>query len=148
MRTMLKICMGDGMHLFACIPDLLCDVERSTCSPHYPGNVQDVLISILLFITVFLWLANLVRDRRLLWSLSFVWLTGFLSLWACQLAYYVWLLIVQMKVVGNNLLNVCKIVYKLSCPENNDQLFLEEELLGRWSRRQMNHMECKSVLNF
>ena len=44
------------------------------------------------------------------------------------------LVCLQMKVVGNNLLNVCKILYKLSRPESNDQLFLDEELLGMLAR--------------
>lgn len=38
-------------------------------------------------------------------------------------------LILAMKVTGNNLTNVCMVVYKVAKTEKNDQLFLEEDIL-------------------
>ncbi|KAL9969241.1 hypothetical protein ACROYT_G021436 [Oculina patagonica] len=38
-------------------------------------------------------------------------------------------LILSMKVTGNNLTNVCMIVYRVAKTEKNDQLFLEEDIL-------------------
>lgn len=36
-----------------------------------------------------------------------------------------------MKVTGNNLTNVCMVVYRVAKTEKNDQLFLEEDILGK-----------------
>ena len=36
----------------------------------------------------------------------------------------------QLKVGGNNLLNVCKLVFKISRNEKNDPFFLEENILS------------------
>ena len=36
-----------------------------------------------------------------------------------------------MKVTGNNLTNVCMVVYKVAKTEKNDQLFLEEDILSK-----------------
>lgn len=41
------------------------------------------------------------------------------------------LLILQMKVTGNNLTNICMVVYKVAKTEQNDQLFLEENILSK-----------------
>ncbi|XP_067050151.1 armadillo repeat-containing protein 2-like [Acropora muricata] len=38
-------------------------------------------------------------------------------------------LILSMKVTGNNLTNICMVVYKVAKTEQNDQLFLEENIL-------------------
>ena len=37
----------------------------------------------------------------------------------------------QLKVGGNNLLNVCKLVFKVSRNEKNDSYFLEEDILSK-----------------
>ena len=42
------------------------------------------------------------------------------------------LLILQMKVTGNNLTNICMVVYKVAKTEQNDQLFLEENILSKF----------------
>lgn len=39
-------------------------------------------------------------------------------------------LILSMKVTGNNLTNICMVVYRVAKTEENDQLFLEENILG------------------
>ena len=39
-------------------------------------------------------------------------------------------LLLQMKVTGNNLTNICMVVYRVAKTEENDQLFLEENILG------------------
>ena len=36
-----------------------------------------------------------------------------------------------MKVTGNNLTNICMVVYKVAKTEQNDQLFLEENILSK-----------------
>ena len=36
-----------------------------------------------------------------------------------------------MKVTGNNLTNVCMMVYRVAKTEKNDQLFLEEDILSK-----------------
>ena len=38
--------------------------------------------------------------------------------------------ILQMKVTGNNLTNICMVVYRVAKTEKNDQLFLEEDILS------------------
>ncbi|XP_015772193.1 PREDICTED: armadillo repeat-containing protein 2-like [Acropora digitifera] len=40
-------------------------------------------------------------------------------------------LILSMKVTGNNLTNICMVVYKVAKTEQNDQLFLEENILSK-----------------
>ena len=39
-------------------------------------------------------------------------------------------LLIQMNVTGNNLLNVCKLVFSLSREETNDELFIKEDIAG------------------
>ena len=39
-------------------------------------------------------------------------------------------LLIQMNVTGNNLLNVCKLVFSLSRDETNDELFIKEDIAG------------------
>ena len=41
------------------------------------------------------------------------------------------LFVLQMKVTGNNLTNICMVVYKVAKTEKNDQLFLEEDILSK-----------------
>ena len=36
-----------------------------------------------------------------------------------------------MKVTGNNLTNICMVVYRVAKTEKNDQLFLEEDILSK-----------------
>ncbi len=36
----------------------------------------------------------------------------------------------QLKVSGNNLINVCKLVFKVSRDEKNDAYFMEDNILG------------------
>ena len=36
-----------------------------------------------------------------------------------------------MKVTGNNFTNICMVVYKVAKTEQNDQLFLEENILSK-----------------
>lgn len=36
-----------------------------------------------------------------------------------------------MKVTGNNLTNMCMVVYRVAKTEKNDQLFLEEDILSK-----------------
>ncbi|KAK3739022.1 hypothetical protein QZH41_010480 [Actinostola sp. cb2023] len=38
-------------------------------------------------------------------------------------------LILSMKVTGNNITNICMVIYKLAKTEKNDQMFLEEDML-------------------
>ena len=39
--------------------------------------------------------------------------------------------LLQMKVTGNNLTNICMVVYRVAKTEKNDQLFLEEDILSK-----------------
>jgi len=36
-----------------------------------------------------------------------------------------------MKVTGNNLTNICMVMYRVAKTEKNDQLFLEEDILSK-----------------
>ena len=40
------------------------------------------------------------------------------------------LICLQLKVSGNNLINICKLVFKVSRDEKNDACFLEDNILG------------------
>lgn len=40
-------------------------------------------------------------------------------------------ILLQMKVTGNNLTNICMVVYRVAKTEKNDQLFLEEDILSK-----------------
>lgn len=46
---------------------------------------------------------------------------------------YILSVVLQFRVGGNNLLNVCKLVFKVSRNEKNDSYFLEENLLSKFS---------------
>ena len=41
----------------------------------------------------------------------------------------------QLKVSGNNLVNVCKLVFKVSRDEKNDQYFLDDNILGGYKKK-------------
>ena len=41
------------------------------------------------------------------------------------------LFLLQMKVTGNNLTNICMVVYRVAKTEKNDKLFLEEDILSK-----------------
>ena len=43
--------------------------------------------------------------------------------------------LLQMKVTGNNLTNMCMLVYRVAKTEKNDQLFLEEDILSKISNK-------------
>ena len=49
----------------------------------------------------------------------------------CRMKCDVLLFVLQMKVTGNNLTNICMVVYKVAKTEKNDQLFLEEDILSK-----------------
>lgn len=53
-------------------------------------------------------------------------------LWLWRFDSMFFLLILQMKVTGNNLTNICMVVYKVAKTEQNDQLFLEENILSKF----------------
>ena len=38
----------------------------------------------------------------------------------------------QLRVSGNNLTNVCRLVFKVAKEEKNDNFFLEDNLLGKY----------------
>ena len=47
------------------------------------------------------------------------------------MVYIITMFVLQMKVTGNNLTNICKVVYRVAKTEKNDQLFLEEDMLRK-----------------
>ena len=49
----------------------------------------------------------------------------------CRMKCDILLFVLQMKVTGNNLTNICMVVYKVAKTEKNDQLFLEEDILSK-----------------
>ena len=51
----------------------------------------------------------------------------------------------QMKVTGNNLTNICMVMYKVAKTENNDQLFLEEDMLRKSSFHSLQYVPVYSV---
>lgn len=53
-------------------------------------------------------------------SLSVIWLAQYVHLF----------LHLQLKVSGKNLLNICKLIFKISRSENNDRLFQNDDLMG------------------
>ncbi|KAK7108771.1 armadillo repeat-containing protein 2-like isoform X1 [Littorina saxatilis] len=57
-------------------------------------------------------------------------------------------LILAMKVTGNNLLQVCKLVFKIARNEKNDALFLEENILNMLldTIRSTDHVSCCEAL--
>ena len=56
-----------------------------------------------------------------------IWLLSF-----CQLIIYFFHFYLQMKVTGNNLTNVCMVVYRVAKAEKNDEIFMEEDMLSRF----------------
>ena len=55
----------------------------------------------------------------------------------------------QFRVGGNNLLNVCKLVFKVSRNEKNDPAFLDGNILGKFIGHisNTNHADFKAFAN-
>ena len=52
-----------------------------------------------------------------------------------------------MKVTGNNLTNICMVVYRVAKTEKNDQLFHEEDML-RKSLFTFSYCYCQEFLGY
>ena len=52
----------------------------------------------------------------------------------------------QLRVSGNNLTNVCKLVFKVSKDERNDVHFTEGNILGKQSEWQSHDISARSHL--
>ena len=55
--------------------------------------------------------------------------------------------LLQMKVTGKNLTNICMVVYRVAKTEKNDQLFLEEDILSKISYF-FNITDCELFTGF
>ena len=54
--------------------------------------------------------------------------------------------LLQMKVTGNNLTNICMVVYRVAKTEKNDQLFLEEDILSKINLSLITNYEVSTGL--